>query len=334
LSETNGTLTNGKMTTNKRIFQRTQTLAPPQAAAHSGKAGFTLIELLVVIAIIAILAALLLPALARSKQKAQALYCMNNLRQILLAWKQYATDYGGNFPCNDAWGRGQPSDNWPVTFGFLNWVAGRESYSGSLDNTNWTLLVNPQYTQLAPYAPNASIYRCPADRSLTYGNSGPPRVRSYSMSQAIGCTSPMATPPFAQLAEGNLAGNGAPGGGSWQTYSKEGQVLTPGPSDLWVLIEEDPDSIDDGGFAFFMPWPINAGSTAWYNEPAKLHSGSSTCLAFMDGHTEIHKWIQQNAIDPPTYAGPNAYNPKPVGATSPPNDVDIYWMASKTSALQ
>jgi prepilin-type N-terminal cleavage/methylation domain-containing protein len=330
LSETNATLIIEKMTTNERVLWPAQRSASPRAAAHSGEAGFTLIELLVVIAIIAILAALLLPALARAKQKAQAIYCMNNVRQIMLGWKQYATDYGGNFPCNDAWGVANGSDNWPATFGFLNWVAGRMCYSGSIDNTNWSLLVDPKYTQLAPYVPNPSVYRCPADRSLTYGNSGPPRVRSYSMSQAVGCSSPVQNPPFAQLAEGNLAANGAPGAGSWQTYSKEGQVLAPGPSDLWVLIEEDPDSIDDGGFAFYMPWPINSGFTAWFNEPAKLHSGSSTCLGFMDGHTEIHKWIQQNAIDPPGYVN---YKPMPVGVTLPPHDVDIYWLAWHTSAL-
>ena len=155
---------------------------------------------------------------------------------------------------NDGFGPGQASDNWPVTFGFANWVAGRESYAGSLDNTNSGLLVNAQYTQLAPYVSSPGVYRCPADLSRSNGSTGNPRVRNYSMSQAVGCTSPVATPPFGQSPQGNLAATSA---GCWRTladnYSKENQVVAPAFADLWVLVEEDPDSIDDGGFAFYMP---------------------------------------------------------------------------------
>src|ERR1039457_1608411 len=194
--------------------------------------GFTLIELLVVIAIIAIRAALLLPALSKAKQKAQGVYCMNNLRQVMLGWRMYGDDNAGRFPVNAGLGTGNAGDHWPVTMGYANWVAGQECYSGSLDNTNSALLVDSRYSQLAPYVNNRNAYKCPADQSRSNGTTGDPRVRTYSMSQAVGCTK-----DFAQLTENNLKDIGEPPGGHWRTYAKEGQVTAPVPSDLWVLVD-------------------------------------------------------------------------------------------------
>ena len=107
-------------------------------------------------------------------------------------------------------------------------------------------------------------------------------------------------------------------------------MVVPGPSDLWVLIEEDPDSIDDGGFAFYMP-PYGSGTpNQWFNYPARIHGKTSSCLGFADGHSEIHRWLVPGDIE---YPGYSTYNPG--GGSNPsmaPADPDVAWLAARTSA--
>jgi prepilin-type N-terminal cleavage/methylation domain-containing protein len=143
-------------------------------ATAARRTGFTLIELLVVIAIIAILASMLLPALAKAKTKADGIKCLNNTKQLMLAWKLYSLDHEDKLVPNE--------DN-----AMAGWIQGNMDFSANPDNTNILKLIDPRFAKLARYAQAYQIYKCPADKSMVrIGGQKYPRVRSVAMSQAVG----------------------------------------------------------------------------------------------------------------------------------------------------
>ena len=155
---------------------------PNVTIADSRNGGFTLIELLVVIAIIAILAALLLPALARAKQKAYGVQCMGNTRQIMLAWRMYADDNQDVLPAND-----YPYQTKAPRDGTVqNWVFG--SMAVPLDAINTDILVNRNLTVLALYLTHPAVYKCPADIGVvqsTGKSNGTQRVNELRRGDAL-----------------------------------------------------------------------------------------------------------------------------------------------------
>jgi prepilin-type N-terminal cleavage/methylation domain-containing protein/prepilin-type processing-associated H-X9-DG protein len=279
--------------------------------------AFTLIELLVVIIIIALLAAMLLPVLAKAKQKAQNVQCMSNEKQILYAWKLYIDDNANVFPYNSQ-GGGTP-----------NWIAGMEDYSGNIGDTDVAYMLNGKDAQLGPYMLNQpGCFRCPADKSCAYGLTGAPRLRSISMSQAIGYANTDGTPGGAggwlPSQFDNWTGNA--GAQIYKTYFKESDLGLPSPSKLFLFIDENPDTVNDASFAFEMP---EGATTGWVDMPAKLHGGGGG-LGFVDGHAEIHAYVNLNAIDTTTY---QAYiKGNPTAGNQIQNNVDIYWLAVRVSA--
>src|ERR1041385_4822806 len=201
-------------------------------AFGTGRRGFTLIELLVVIAIIAILAAMLLPALSKAKEKACGIHCINNLHQLTLAWILYSGDFNEKIPANA--GVGTVATTVPVPQATLNlgiWVHGQMGGLGFWGGETLPELI--QAGSLYPYSKNVKIYKCCADRKTGQpgtANRGIPTTRSMSMNAFM---NPLGA---------------SPGGGVDRIYRKQSDIVAPVPVNCWVFLDESPGTVNDGYF--------------------------------------------------------------------------------------
>jgi prepilin-type N-terminal cleavage/methylation domain-containing protein/prepilin-type processing-associated H-X9-DG protein len=259
------------------------------------RTGFTLIELLVVIAIIAILAGMLLPSLAKAKTKSQGIFCMNNGKQLILAWKFYAADYNdrlvASLPNN-------PPDGRPI------WIDGSLDFA-SPANTNINLILKgPLY----PYSGKSlSIYKCPADRAATGALPNTrytPRIRSISMSQVFDFGGWLPATKYA-------------------VYSKESGIVRP--TKTWVFVDEHPDSINDAACAVQMA-DLDATSAQIIDFPASYHNGACG-FAFADGHSEIHKWKGKKIKAPVKYQTSSLA----LNVAAGDSVIDVKWWSDNTT---
>jgi len=294
--------------------------------------AFTLIELLVVIAIIAILAAMLLPVLSRAKLHAQGALCLNNGKQLMVAMHLYISENNDFYPPNPDDGNTDPG---------YNWCSGSAGI-GQADEFNPDILLDPKLSLLIGYlGHNALLFKCPSDmRQGLYQGANPsligqivPAARTFSMSQAVGTIDPgfdsteFTGAAYVHSGVPNLSVNGPWLNGlrthhrdsPYRTFGKMSDAGPPSPSDLWVLVDENAQGLNDAAFAFSMAIP------GWLDYPGSYHNGACG-FAFADGHSETHMWLD---------GGTKIFgdDSKGSGNSTPPGWRDWSWMAAHTSAL-
>src|SRR2546423_11569959 len=271
--------------------------------------AFTLTDLITVLAVVIILTMLGLPSAAITKGNGQSASCLNNHRQLVRAWQLYADANGGRLVGNLDGGNVSTLSNSNKTWvlGWLDFTGGTSfGAPGGASDTNTVIL-----TQLSPLAPyighSAAVFKCPADKALSRGRTGVPRVRSLSMNGYVG-------------------DRGGPYTSGYKQMKSTGDVSLKGATKTWVCHDEREDSINDGWFAVDMTGydPVSPGSYTIVDYPASYHNRAAG-FSFADGHSEIHKWL-----DGRTTPNLKAGQPLNLGVASPKNP-DVDWMQDHAS---
>ena len=313
-------------------------LPKPQLKNHASVAasrGFTLIELLVVIAIIAILAAMLLPALSKAKAKAQGITCMNNHRQLSLAWRLYVDDNSDVVPyASTGGGSGRQGDSVPVnnTVGDPNNYAWSGAHLNTFDASNlgaW----QPQYDMMKRplwnYGKNIGLYKCPSDHSTTLpdNNTGQShdRILTMSINLFVGGFAPSKT----DFAKGVRVGND----GGWNVsppytiYSKSAAIKDP--SNIFIFLDMREDTVNWSNFMMDMTGnsPSDPSSYKWGDLVGSYHNRAGA-LSFIDGHSQIKKWQDPRTAPPlaPVHTELTIQNPQG-------GNPDIAWMQDKATRM-
>jgi len=289
---------------------------------HSGPGqsrAFTLIELLVVIAIIAVLAALLLPALARAKTKAQGIQCLNNHKQLALAWRLYAED-------NQDWltyastanNTARPPTSNPADPDNYAWSGAHMDADGG-NRANWDPNYDMTKRPLWPYVKNQGVYKCPADHSTVVFNGVTyPRILTMSMNLYVGGFAPIpGTDPGRAGTDGHW-----PFADPFMIYPKISSISVP--TQIFVFLDMREDRVNWSNFMTDMSGysPPDPSQYKFTTDLPGMYHNNAAGFSMADGHSEMKRWRDPRTM-PPLQPGAD---PLAVTTTLAPGSVDVAWL--------
>jgi prepilin-type N-terminal cleavage/methylation domain-containing protein/prepilin-type processing-associated H-X9-DG protein len=277
------------MTTNHSFlsgrFRRNETRANQTRA-------FTFVELLIVLAVLALIVCVFATARAASRPNFQGALCLNNMRQLMAAFTMYTHDSSEFFPPNPDAALSTPGCSWVLGAAWGWFPPGN---SGSPDAGNPDILRDGSRNLLAAYTrTNISLFRCPFDpRIAPYAGSDTnlvgqmiPVIRDVSMNQGVGTkgaclgganANSTVDGPWLNGSHSHTANN------PYATFGRWSDFTSVRPSEIWVLVDDDPWTINDSSMAVIAASPDTVDYVNFFNN-------NGTAFAFADGHAEIHKW--------------------------------------------